>query len=562
MKRILSVLLICFSSVALAKVSIQLEASQVQLGETFNLTLILDGSNTDAVPDLTPLQNDFTIVGTERSMNYSIVNGQARSVSEWTIFLTAKREGMLVIPSLQIGQEKTVPASIEVTQQAPATTKLPTQQPAAQQQQDVILQAEASTITPYINQQVIYTVKLYNSRRLIDASYQPPAVDDALLVPFGNGRSYQIMQNGRMYAVEEQQYALFPQKSGHLKIKPPIFNALIYDRVPRRISVQAQPTILQVQSVPAQYKGRDWLPAKQVTLSEHYDKSITSLAEGSTLVRTVVLQAVAVPAQLLPVPDFGNSNEFSIYPEKPVESNTFRQQDLVGTITIKVTYLLNKSGKITIPALSVPWFNTMTGREETSTLPELTINVIAGANSASKQNTATDTVSASRSQFDSAPNSQQKKENERNKTRSLPATSENTIAWWVAGGFALAWLLTLVAWFRCRPVNNTSSRKQLLKQLQDACLTNNASRARDVLLKWARMQWPEATVLNLQDLYKLLPESELKHQINELSQALYHNTSNHETWRGEALWRCIVQFKKKSSGKKDRMNPLPPIHRL
>ena len=48
-------------------------------------------------------------------------------------------------------------------------------------------------------------------------------------VPFGGERRYQVNKNGRTYAVEEQQFALFPQKSGDLKIKPPVFNALVYD---------------------------------------------------------------------------------------------------------------------------------------------------------------------------------------------------------------------------------------------------------------------------------------------------------------------------------------------
>lgn len=60
-----------------------------------------------------------------------------------------------------------------------------------------------------MNQQAILTVKLLTSRRLIDVDYQPPKLQDGILIPIGSGNQYQTMINGTLYAVEEQKYVFF-----------------------------------------------------------------------------------------------------------------------------------------------------------------------------------------------------------------------------------------------------------------------------------------------------------------------------------------------------------------
>jgi hypothetical protein len=560
MKRLLlSILLLCCNSIAFALVTLQVEAPQVQMGENFTLNLRIEGNQINSVPDLTPLQKDFTIVGTESNINYNIMNGKVRAVSEWTVILTPKRSGVLPIPALTIGQEKTNPISIEITQYPPSSNQPNTSKPGAMQQpqqQDVMLLADADVSQPFVNQQVIYTVKLFNSSRLLDANYLPPKVDDALFVPFGDGRRYQVTNNGRLYAVEEQQFALFPQKSGDLKINPPTFSALVYDlNGPRRVNVAAQPIVLKVQPIPPQFKGKNWLPAKQITLSESYDKNTSSLTEGSTLERTVTLQAVAVPAQLLPTLNFGSSDQFSIYPDKPTVNNSYKQQDLVGSSTVKVTYLLNKVGKVTIQPLTLPWFNTVTGKEEISTLPGFTINVVAAAGQTKQSAPPTAAATKAAPQLSPPPES---------KPVEKPAVkSHSNIAWWAAGGFALAWLATIIAWRRQRSTYpDKPSKGQVLKQVQDACLSNNPKQARDAMLRWGRMQWPAANLLNLIDLENLLADPVLKQQVNLLSQILYQDNGAQKAWRGEPLWQAVSNFQPSSSSEKKNNNPLPPIHRL
>lgn len=167
-KLMLWVLLSLFSSLSFAEIKVELEPSQVTMGETFKLSITQEDQQGGGVPDLTELQKDFVILGTERHVNYSIINGQAQSQSQWIVLLRALKPGIFTIPPIKVGLEQSLPITINV-QGSANTQALPDD---AIQKQDVFLTAEVNEKNPYVNQQIIYTVKLYNSKRLLDADYQ------------------------------------------------------------------------------------------------------------------------------------------------------------------------------------------------------------------------------------------------------------------------------------------------------------------------------------------------------------------------------------------------------
>lgn len=536
-------IMLCWHPIAMAKISVHSEPSAVQLGEAFRLIFILEDPQPHGIPNLTPLQENFTIVGTERNTAYTIVNGETHSVNQWIIVLTAKKTGVLPIPAIQFGPQESPATTINVSGDSTSTPDIEPGIP----QDEVMLKTSVDKQSPFINQQVIYTVKLYNSQRLLDAEYSPPVVEDAVLVPMGDGRRYQTIINDQAYAVEEQQYAIFPQKSGVLKIVAPSFKALVFDTVPRRINVHAKTTDLEVKPSPADHSGKNWLPAKQLALTEIYDPTSTILKQGSTLTRTVTLQAAGVPAQLLPAPDFANSDQFNAYAEKPELHNSARDQDLIGRADIKVTYVLNKAGSITIPALQVPWFNTDTDKEEIATLPEHTLQVEAVNN-------------VSRATEPAAPSSTKQITPEPQSAPVIITEDHKDLPWWLAGGFALAWIITLILlWRRKSTLVKRASKKEALNNVHKTCIKNNPKRAHAAILRWAKLQWPDADILNLHQVAKLVHDSALKKQLILLSKVLYSPESNIQ-WQGDALWRSVKVYLNTKPKAKGKNNELPPIN--
>lgn len=533
-----------FSVLAQAEIQVQVDPSEVTLGEAFKLLLIQEDPRNGGVPDLTVLQKDFVILGTERNVNYSIINGQAQSSSQWLVALRAKKGGILTIPSIKIGLDKSTPITINVqaNNAKPQDVQLD-----SSQSQDVILSAGVSETKPYVNQQIIYTVKLYNSKRLLNANYQGPQVEDALVIPLGEEKRYQTIQNNINYMVEEQSYAIFPQKSGTLKIKSPTFTALIYDLDPQPIKAKDKTINLEVQSIPKQYKGTIWLPAKQVKLTEQYEHSNQTISQGSTLTRTVTLEGAAIPAQLLPTLNFEETDAFNVYPEKGADRNQVKQGELVGTTEIKVTYLFNKAGKVTIPELRLPWFNTETGKEEFAVLAPRSMDITPST--AVTSNTTQQTVS--------------KKSAEEKVSPRLLSTSptHNDWAWIVATLFALAWIITLGLWGWQRRSRHLGKGqyKHALAELDKACSACNPQSARDALLKWAALHWPDAPILNLTDVTKLVRDVHLKKQLHLLSQVLYRSEDK-VLWRGDELLRAVHSVRRTQTGTKQTIKVLPPIN--
>ena len=542
MKRYILIVLLCWTNVALATISVHINPPTVQQGEAFRLILTIEAPQSNGIPNLIPLQENFTIVGTERSMLYSIINGQTHAVSQWTVLLTAKKTGVLPIPPIQIGSQQSMASSIEVTEEQVTTPD----SPAGDTLQDaVMLKADANLRTPFVNQQVIYTVKLYNNQRLLEAEYMPPKVEDALLVPLGEGRRYETTLNGSNYSVEEQQYAIFPQKSGVLNIVAPSFKALVFDAVPRRVKVQPKTIPLMVKPRPANYSGKDWLPASQVALTETYDQTESTMRQGNTLVRTIILQAAGVPAQLLPIFKVKSSSQFNAYAEKPELHNTAKQHELIGRATIKVTYLLNKAGRITIPVVSVPWFNTDTGKEENASLPARTLEVEAVAGGGLQPTTA---LAKPLAPLPTVP------------LAVLSTEKSNVWAWWLAGSLGLVLLVILVGWgFGKRLQMNVERRRLVLKELHEACANNKPNQAQAALLHWARLQWPGMELLNLHHLAKLVPGTALKKQLSILSKALYSEEPS-TPWQGDALWRSVRAYVQIKPTVKSKGSDLPPIN--
>jgi hypothetical protein len=72
---------------------------------------------------------------------------------------------------------------------------------------------------------------------------------------------------------------------------------------------------------------------------------------------------------------------FNSYPERPILKTETQGYDIVGKTTVKISYLFNQAGKVTLPAQTVAWFNTETGKTEHSTLPERILHITARAGS-------------------------------------------------------------------------------------------------------------------------------------------------------------------------------------
>ncbi len=203
-KRFLILLLITKAIVGYAKITAEVKPNQIHVGETFNLIFTMD-SKDNGIPNLLPLRQDFEIQGTQQSVSYSILNGQTQSVSQWIVLLIAKKAGRLTIPAIHFAHEISPPIIINVLANGSHRVQKQTQDIG----KSLFLKTSAEPKEVLINQQIRYTVQIYNSEHLLDAEFQPPSVENALLIPLGESQRYRTTVDDKDFLVEEQEYVIF-----------------------------------------------------------------------------------------------------------------------------------------------------------------------------------------------------------------------------------------------------------------------------------------------------------------------------------------------------------------
>jgi hypothetical protein len=542
MKHYLIIVLLFWQAHGLAHVSIEVEPQTASINEPIRLTVSLDNAQNNVQPDLTPLQKKFIITGTATRISYTSVNGLSQSLKQWVVLLMPKQSGTITIPAIQIGQERTHPITIQVSQNALSTSANPhtasndNKSDSIQAHSPVMLRTTIDKKNVFINEQIIYTVRLYNSQPLANVEYQAPAIKNSLFFPIGNGRRYHETIQGQLYEVDEQQYAIFPQKSGTLTITPPTFNAIKYDTTPQPIHIVGNRYSLQIKPIPTNNQAF-WLPAKQVTLTEHYDIQDNTLKLGQTLVRTISFEATGIPAELMPDLTFAPQTGLNIYPNKAEVEDSLQQQNLVGKRTYTITYLFNQAGIQTIPALTLSWHNTTTHVDETVSLPERQITISATKNQTTK---------------DSKPTSQ---------IQSMKKETTTSINHYLKQGLCIILFLSgLLLIGYCGFRYYTRPHQRLCRQLRDACMTNDANHAQTLLLQWAANLVPDKPCINLAELSQIIDDSELKTAIHELSAALYNPNHKQKSWKGQLLWKKIKRYNHKSHRRVNKKQPIPPLH--
>jgi hypothetical protein len=106
----------------------------------------------------------------------------------------------------------------------------------------------------------------------------------------------------------------------------PRFNGFFNRQVTKTKRVTSNTITLNVQAAPNDFKGKHWIPAKQVYIEEKWSGDTENLKVGEPLTRTLTLLAVGTTVAQLP----GLHSEIKIdqlktYPDQPILAITCRQ---------------------------------------------------------------------------------------------------------------------------------------------------------------------------------------------------------------------------------------------
>ncbi len=341
----------------------------VELGDVVSLAIETDFQTSNSL-DLSAIETQFDILGTQRSNNLEYINGSFSSRTRWRVQILAKQVGELIIPSLQIENAKSQPLTLTV---------VPIQKTDKDDLGPYFLESSLSKSEVRVQEEVIYTLRLYFLGS-VSGSIRPPDFGQTLSEPLKDQSVYGKSMNGKNYTVYEWVYALYPQKSGVLEIPGALFSGLIhYEGRQKGVSEIADQQTLTVLPEVTEFKQQSnnaWLPASDVLLSEQWLSSLDEIRVGDSLTRTLTLRAVGLKPSQLPSLTTLNSTDFKVYADPAASEQVVVRNGIQSQTQVKQAIIPTQAGELTLPEQRITWWNTTTKQIEVASIPARTLTVL------------------------------------------------------------------------------------------------------------------------------------------------------------------------------------------
>lgn len=535
-----------------AQIKVSVDRNPVGLEESFQIVFTA-AETPDDDPDFSPLEQDFDIISQSTGSSAAWLNGKASKSIQWTLNVMARQSGSLIVPPIKFGKDVSQSMVVRVTPGSTAKN--------LNAGDDMILEVDAAPKNPFIQSQVIYTVRIYSRIEIVRASLSEPQLADAVIEKLGDDSSYTTQVNGIDYAVTERKYAVFPQKSGQMTIQPliltaevltnsrPSFNGFFGSQLTKTQKVVSKAVNLEVSPAPSAYTGANWLSAEHVDLTEEWSGDVQQMKVGEPLTRTLTLQVRGATVGQLPELNTARTDDrIKVYPDQPALQEQKKTDGLIAVRQEKIALIPARAGSYTLPVIEIPWFNTEKQAMETVKIPAVTITAkAAGGAGADAQTPAVTPVKPLKN------------------SSTVMARAEQANLWlWVSVFLAAGWLLTLGYFLRKRPrlePAETAREKNeeavsFIKSLKKACAGNDALAAKNALIGWGMREYKAASLGAVASCC----EARLRDEILELNRALYSKEAG--PWQGKKLFQAFSEHKARRQLGTREEHSLEPLYRL
>ncbi|WP_232325176.1 BatD family protein [Microbulbifer agarilyticus] len=374
-----ALLLLTIACVANAQdLTASVDRNELAINETFTLTLRYSGKQSGGQPDFNLLEQDFEVLSRQQSNQYRVINGRAESFVEWTVILAPLKEGKLFVPSLHLHGEVSdaIPITVNQAGQAPAG-----------QNRKAFLEVETNKEKIFVQEQLLVKVRLYTTVGLHDIATDPLQIPGAHVEKVDEQR-FERRIDGVGHAVYELTYAVFPESSGELQIPSLNYVAVtgrrdpfsLFNRNAQRIRLRSEAKTIQVEPKPDSYSGSHWLPTAGLGLVQSWSKDPEEFKVGEPITRIITLRAEGLrAAQFPPLPKL-NIEGLKTYPDQPQQQDQSGTNGITGSRIETTAIVATKPGSFRLPAITITWWDTKTGRQRATQLPAFRFNVTGPSN--------------------------------------------------------------------------------------------------------------------------------------------------------------------------------------
>lgn len=372
-------------------VSLKADRAEAGLDDFIRLVVSVSGSRSTGVyPSIQGLDS-FQVSRSGTSSRMQIINGKVDASVDYTYFLQPRKTGTFAIG----------PAEVKVKGKSYQSNTLTLKVKKAEEVSGgdrglLFLMASLSRERLFLEEQAIYTLKLYHRINVRNPSLSLPETENLSFTQLGDPREYQSVLQGQTYQVLEVQYVVIASKEGDYRLSPARMNLTVLEQRRRSSgrflddsffddpffssgrpgSVASDAIELQVLPLPKQGRPADFSGLVGVFQLESSLEPVKVKAGESTTL-TVKLKGRGnikrMPDLKLPA-----IQETKIYADQPVLEEGTDDQGMSGVKTMKWAIVPEKEGEYNIPALTVSYFDTRGKRYQTINTDVHSLSVLPG----------------------------------------------------------------------------------------------------------------------------------------------------------------------------------------
>lgn len=526
----------------IAQLTTSVDRNPLPPGVPVVLSVELEGSA--AEPDFSVLEQEFQILNSRSGTNISVINGKARRIRNWELSLLPKANSSGKIPALVAGSHRSQPIQLDFSDDPAVAAQ-------ADQVAKIDMHLKHAKAPVHVGEQLLLDVRLRVQPGLANTRLTPPTVEGALMEPIGQAKESTELLQGIRYEVYEWRYAIFPERSGELRVQAPVFQAEQLSRSGSRnpfggslfggqrtpVLATAPAQSLNIDPVPAGARGA-FLPARHVSLSQQWLPEKTAFKLGEPATRVLELRVDGQLHSQLQAPQLQWPAQLRQYPEEPQGETLASSQGVQARLTSRWAVIPNQVGEFELPGTELQWWDVEADQWRTARLdPQIlqAVSTVSAAGAGGEQSAA------------SGPQS-----GISNTGTAGPATDARRWQWafvlamvgWILSLLVVAWL-----WHRRAPsahaplvsdVREAQLRKALLSTLRG---NHSPAVARQQLQAWAgaylRAQGRTAPA-SLESMIDAIGDAPLRAALAQLNAQLY--SSGTAPSAADALRKALAEL--------------------
>ena len=363
-------------------VTASVDRTDLSISDAVTLTLEIRGHLNVALPT-PPFVPGLQLIGSARSSSTGFDNGRLSAVFEFQFTYQPTRTGTIEIEPIKVILDNVVHLTAPITVNVTAGGQQPLQvspgisQPTSLVGQDFFSEAFVDDESPYLGQQITYTLRLYSTNPTSRPIRDPP--DFAGFWNPGRTRLDQsgVAVSGRRYTLTEEETILFPTLVGQTNIESTGVSVAGGFFASGRTDFRTQPIALNVSPLPPNEPDAFTGAVGKFDISADVNANSVAIGEPVTVTLTVSgegnIETLPGPAW----PDVAGWRGFDGDTDHAIRVVNGKLQ---GRKTFKRALLPDFAGSYELPAIEYAYFDPDTEEYVTRSTPTFRIEVASDRN--------------------------------------------------------------------------------------------------------------------------------------------------------------------------------------